>query len=134
MTPAIAAVGIYAGIMGFVAIWLGYIVGGWRTKLKISIGDGGNTDMIRAMRGHANFAEHVPLALILMICMALAGAPAMAIHAMGIALTAGRILHGLHFSKPNQPGWQRMAGAGLSQLVLLAGAVGAIGLSLAALM
>ncbi len=133
MTPSIAAVGLYAGIMGLIAIWLGSIVGSWRAKLKISIGDGGNIDMIRAMRGQANFVEYVPLALILMIYMALAGAPAIAIHALGIALTAGRIFHGLHFAKAGQPGWQRGAGAGLSMLVVLAGAIGAIGHSLLAI-
>jgi hypothetical protein len=134
MTPSIAAVGLYCGIMALIAIWHGMIIGGWRRKLKISIGDGGNVDLTRAMRGHANFAENVPLALILLTYMALAGAPAVAIHVLGVMLTAGRLAHGLHFSKPGQPGWQRQAGAGLTLLVLLAGAVGAIGHSVMAML
>lgn len=134
MTPAVAAVGIYAGLMGLIAIWLTMIVGSWRGRLKISIGDGGNVDMIRAMRGHANFTENVPLALILMVYMALAGAPAIAIHAMGVALTVGRVLHVLHFAKPGQPRWQRGIGSGLTALVIVAGSLGAIGHSIAALL
>ncbi len=133
MTPAVAAVGIYAGLMGFIALWLATVVGGWRARLKISIGDGGNIDLVRAMRGQANFVEYVPLVLIMMIYMAIAGAPALAIHAMGIGLTAGRIFHGLHFAKPDQPRWLRAAGAGLTMLVLLVGALGAIGHSLVAM-
>jgi uncharacterized membrane protein YecN with MAPEG domain len=134
MTPAIAAFGIYAGIMGLIAIWLGYIVGNWRRATKISIGDGGNIDLIRAMRGQANFTESVPLALILMVYMALAGAPALAIHILGVLLVIGRIVHGLHFSKAGQPSWQRSAGAGLTFLVLLGAALGAIGHSIAAML
>jgi len=134
MTPSVAAIGLYAGLMGLIAIWLTMIVGSWRGRLKISIGDGGNVDLIRAMRGHANFTENVPLALILMVYMALAGAPAMAIHVRGVALTVGRVLHALHFSKPDQPRWQRGIGAGLTALVLVAGSLGAIGHSIAALL
>jgi uncharacterized membrane protein YecN with MAPEG domain len=134
MTPAVAAVGFYAGIMGLIAIWLGYIVGNWRRSTKVLIGDGGNIDLIRAMRGQANFVESVPLALILMVYMALAGAPASAIHIFGVALVVGRIAHGLHFSKAGQPGWQRSPGAGLTALVLLGGSLGAIGHSIAAML
>jgi uncharacterized membrane protein YecN with MAPEG domain len=134
MTPSVAAVGIYAGFMGLIAIWLTMIVGSWRGRLKVAIGDGGQIDLIRAMRGHANFTENVPLALILMVYMALAGAPAMAIHVMGIALTVARILHALHFSKPDQPRWQRAIGSGLTALVIVAGSLGAIGHSIAALL
>ncbi len=132
MTPAVAAVGIYAGIMGLIAIWLGVIVGGWRQKTGVSIGDGGNIDLVRAMRGQANFTETVPLTLIMMVYMALAGAPALAIHILGVLLVVGRIIHGLHFAKPGQPRWQRALGSGLSFLVLLAASLGALGHSIAA--
>ena len=32
-----------------------------RQSTKVSLGDGGNTLLQRAIRGHANFAEYVPL-------------------------------------------------------------------------
>lgn len=133
MNPALAAVGIYAGIMGLIAIWLTVIIGRWRAKTGVMVGDGGNIDLIRAMRGQANFVEDVPLALVLFLFMALAGAPAIAIHALGLALTVGRIAHGLHFSAPGMPVWQRQAGAGLTLLVLVSASLGAIGHSLAAM-
>ena len=127
MTPAIAAVGLYAGLMGLIALWLGIVVSRWRIRLKVMIGDGGQIDLIRAMRGQANFIENAPLALVLFLVMAMAGAPAIAIHVLGIALTVGRILHGLHFSAPDRPQWERGAGAGLTMLVLLLASLGAIG-------
>ncbi|HAY26639.1 MAG TPA: glutathione metabolism protein, partial [Candidatus Accumulibacter sp.] len=37
-----------------------------RRELRITVGDGGNPAMLRAMRVHANFAEYVPLGLILL--------------------------------------------------------------------
>ena len=37
-----------------------------RRELRIAVGDGGNPAMLRAMRVHANFAEYVPLGLILL--------------------------------------------------------------------
>jgi len=134
MNPALAAVGIYAGIMGLIAIWLTVIIGRWRAKTRVMVGDGGNIDLIRAMRGQANFVENVPLALILFLFMALAGAPAIAIHVLGVALTAGRIMHGLHFSAPDMPAWQRQGGSGLTLLVLLAASLGAIGHSIPAML
>ena len=127
MTPALAAAGLYAGIMAILALWLGMIVSKWRSRLKVWVGDGGQIDLVRAMRGQANFVETVPLALGLFLFMAMAGAPALAIHVLGVALTVGRILHGLHFSAPDTPKWQRGAGAGLSMLVLVLAALGAIG-------
>lgn len=127
MSPALAAVGLYAGIMGLIAMWLMVVVSRWRVKTRVMIGDGGDPDLVRAMRGQANFVENVPLALVLFLFMAMAGAPAIAIHILGVALTAGRILHGIHFSAPNQPRWMRGAGASLSMLVLLAASLGAIG-------
>ena len=127
MSPALAAVGLYAGILGLIAMWLMVVVSRWRVKTRVMIGDGGDPDLVRAMRGQANFVENVPLALVLFLFMAMAGAPAVAIHILGVALTVGRILHGLHFSGPDKPRWMRGAGASLSMLVLLVASLGAIG-------
>ena len=38
-----------------------------RHKLRVAIGDAGNEVMLRVMRVHSNFAEYVPLNLLL-IC------------------------------------------------------------------
>ncbi len=129
MTPtsALAAFGLYAGLLTLVLIWLGYSVSKRRGEFKISIGDGGNPVLLRAMRGQANFVENVPMALLLLLGMALFGAPAWLIHGLGIILVVARVLHGLHFTQADAPGWQRAAGAGLTGLVLLVGAVGLIG-------
>lgn len=120
------AVGLYAGILGLMAIWLGAHVGKVRGQTKVSIGDGGNPRLVRAMRGHANFAEYVPLSLVLLILMALLGTPVWVLHSLGVAQVIGRLLHGMHFCADDAPGWQRAAGISLSLLVLLISALGLI--------
>ena len=126
-TPAVLAVALYAALNGLIFMWLTAHVGKVRGQRKISIGDGGDPAMIRAMRGQANFVEAVPLALILMLMAALIGTPAWLLHVFGVALTAGRVFHGLHFCAEVAPGWQRAAGAGLTLLSVLLLAIGLLG-------
>ncbi|NSX55800.1 MAPEG family protein [Parasulfitobacter algicola] len=120
------AFSIYLGLSILILLWLAMNVGKVRGQQKISIGDGGNPHLIRAMRGQANFVELVPLALLGMLAMAALGAPAWAIHVLGVALTVGRILHGMHFVKQDAPGWQRTVGTMLTMLVLVLLALGLI--------
>lgn len=131
---SIATASLYASILAVIGIWLGVIVSQWRGREKVSIGDGGKIDLIRAMRGQANFIETVPLVLILFFAMAFLGAPYWVIHLFGAPLVISRVLHGLHFSKPDQPRWQRAAGAGISGLVMLLAAIGVAGHAIFALM
>ncbi len=126
MEPALAAVSLYAGLNALVLVWLAVQTGRVRQRVGVSIGDGGEPRLIRVMRGHANAVETIPTALILLLLLALLGAPAWAVHGLGLALTVGRVLHALHFAADDAPGWQRAAGAALSGLVLLAGALWAI--------
>jgi uncharacterized membrane protein YecN with MAPEG domain len=127
LTPAMQSVALYAGLNGLILLWLAIHVTTVRGREKISIGDGGNPAMIRAMRGMANFVEFVPLILLQMALMAAIGAPVWLIHVFGIALTLGRLAHGWHFSRDDSPGWQRGAGAGISFLLLAAGSLGLAG-------
>jgi uncharacterized membrane protein YecN with MAPEG domain len=127
LTPAMQSVALYAGLNGLILLWLAVHVTMVRGREKISIGDGGNPAMIRAMRGMANFIEFAPLILLQMALMALIGAPVWLIHVFGIALTFGRLAHGWHFSRDDAPGWQRGAGAGITFLLLAAGSLGLVG-------
>src|SRR5258708_29645303 len=56
---------VCAGLLGLLAVALLSNVGRLRGKTRIFIGDGGNAELITAMRVQANFVENVPLALIL---------------------------------------------------------------------
>ena len=59
----------------------------------ISIGDGGNREMLLAMRKHANFVEVVPLCLVLIGILELNGVTPYAVHGLGGGLLVFRIVH-----------------------------------------
>ena len=84
---------IYIAILGLLFIPITMRAGLYRAKTQISIGTGDNPEMLRRMRGQANFVETVPLALILLITMELLGADSTWLHVLGSALVAGRVSH-----------------------------------------
>ena len=123
---ALAAVALYVGLNLVILAWLTIATGGVRRSQKVLIGDGGDQRLIRVMRGHANAMEAIPPTLIAMLVIAILGAPALAIHALGILLTAGRFLHALHFTAADAPGWQRGIGFLLSTLAFAAAGIWAL--------
>ena len=126
MEAAIGAVAVYAGLAILILIWLGVQTGRVRQAEKVYMGDGGNPRMIRIMRGHANALEFIPPTLIAMLLLALAGAPVLLIHLLGVLLIAGRFIHALHFVAANAPSWQRFAGTVFSFLALGGAGAGAL--------
>ncbi len=76
-----------------------------RRGLGISIGNGGDTHFACLIRGHGNWAEYVPIALLLMAFAEMGGAGAGVIHTAGLLLLSGRLLHAyaLGLTKRNLP-------------------------------
>ncbi|MCI5048525.1 MAG: MAPEG family protein [Aquisalinus sp.] len=89
---------IYACLLAFIFLWLSLRVIGFRRSNKIALGDNGDRTLLRRTRVQANFTEYVPITLILLAIAELNGASDWVIHAAGIALVAGRILHAIGFS------------------------------------
>lgn len=87
---------LYAGANIFILLVLAVLVVAGRRKHKITLGDGGNADFSRAVRAHANAAEYIPAALVGIVLLALfdPATPIWLLHAAGLSLTVGRILHG----------------------------------------
>ncbi len=56
---------VCAGLLGLLAVSLTVSVGRLRMQKKIYLGDGGDPDMLAAIRAHGNFMEYVPLCLAL---------------------------------------------------------------------
>jgi len=63
------------------------------------------------MRRHANFAEWVPLALILIALLELNGARALGIHLLGAALVAARLVHAFGIRADTMKSAGRLIGA-----------------------
>ncbi len=94
LRPEIAA--LYAGVNILLMLVLAYVVVAGRMKHKIRLGDGGNEGLERAIRAHANAAEYIPAGLVGIVLLAwFEASPLWLLHASGISLTAGRILHGV---------------------------------------
>ena len=122
--PLITA--LYAGILGLMSIVIAFQAGSMRGKTKIPIGDGGNPDMLLAMRRHANFVEYTPLALILIGLVEMGGAPVAAVHALGAGLVVFRASHALGLKGDTMAGVGRILGAAGTTLVLLVASIWAI--------
>ena len=56
---------VCAGLLGLLAVSLTVSVARLRMQKKIYLGDGGDLEMLSAIRAHGNFMEYVPLCLAL---------------------------------------------------------------------
>ncbi|MBT8139583.1 MAG: MAPEG family protein [Gammaproteobacteria bacterium] len=68
-------------------------VGGYRMRNKISLGDGGDAELLKRIRAHANFVETVPMAIFIIAVMELSGAGTGILHALGLLLVLARLSH-----------------------------------------
>ena len=123
---SLAITAIYAGLLGLIALVLGAGSGWIRTRTGVSLGDGGNPQQLVASRRHANFAEWVPMALILIAILELNGVPGIAIHILGGALVLARIAHPFGLDPERPGGAGRGIGALTTALVVLVAAVWSI--------
>jgi len=91
---------IIAAVLTIVFIGLSFAVIGLRRKNKVSLGSGGYEDLERAIRAQGNFAEYVPLGIILIACLELNGAPWWLIAIPGATLIIGRLIHAVGMNTP----------------------------------
>lgn len=122
MTFTITA--LYAGSLALVLLVLSVLVVRERGRARVSLGDGGDDRLNRAIRAQANFAEYVPVALIVIALTEAMGAPEMAVHGLGLALLLGRVAHAVGLIAPKVPGQLRATGTIATFLVLLLGGAG----------
>lgn len=59
---------VYAGLMGLLFVLLSVGVIRARRESGVALGDGGDRALLRRQRVHGNFAEYVPLGLVLLMC------------------------------------------------------------------
>lgn len=88
------AAALYAGLSLFLLLALSLVCVFFRFRTKTITGDGGNPDMARIMRVHANAAEYVPAAIAALILAALLEPfSVLHIHLFGGGLLIGRLTH-----------------------------------------
>ena len=89
---------LYVALLAFLFVFLSIRVIGRRRSSRVALGTGDDRNLERRTRVQANFAEYVPLALILLLLVEIAGLPRMMLHAAGTVLVIARILHAIGVS------------------------------------
>lgn len=110
---------LYAALLALIFVALSVRTIRLRRRYRVAIGDGGNEPLKRAARVHANFAEYVPLALLLVYFAENGGAPALLIHALSGALVCGRLSHAWGVSQPRENFRFRVTGMVLTFIVII---------------
>jgi uncharacterized protein len=118
---------IYAGLCGLLMAWLALQTIKVRRVNKVKLGDGGVFELQSAIRAHGNFAEYMPITIILLFLLEHNGAPVLVIHIIGVAFLYGRWLHAQGLLKDNLR--KRVMGMGFTLNILLALSVANIALA-----
>ena len=108
---------IYAGLSGLLLVWLAYQAIKTRRANKVKLGDGGVFALQSAVRAHGNFAEYMPITMIMLFLLEYNGAPAWMIHVIGMTFLVGRWIHAQGLLKDNLR--KRVQGMGVTLAVLI---------------
>jgi len=94
-----------------------------RRRHKVGIGTGRNKSVERAMRVHANFAEYVPFALLLIALLELNKSNSLLLMGLCSALLVGRLVHAYGVSMENERFAFRVSGMMMTFTVILIAAL-----------
>jgi uncharacterized membrane protein YecN with MAPEG domain len=89
----------YGALLALLYLVLSFRVSTGRGRARVNIGSGGDLLLERAIRAHGNFAEYVPLALLLLGFLEMQRSSAYVLHALCLLLLLGRIAHALGISR-----------------------------------
>lgn len=119
----------YAGLLAPLFVLLSVRVIARRRDARIGIGHGEDAALLRRMRVHANFAEYVPLALVLIALAESMSADPRLLHAMGLVLLTGRLVHAAGVSQAKENFNIRVTGMTLTFAAILTAAAACLWLS-----
>lgn len=115
--------GIYAALGALLLLVLAVRISLARRAAHVGIGDGGNHELNKRIRAHANAAEYLPVALLLLLLLDLGQTPPLWLHLFGVALIVGRVLHAIGLSRTAGESFGRLVGIALTWGVMLVMAV-----------
>lgn len=110
---------LYAALLALIFVALSIRTIRLRRRYRVGVGDGNHAELQRAARVHANFAEYVPLALLLIYFVETGGGPQWLIHALSFALLCGRLLHAWGVSQVRENYRYRTIGMALTFSVII---------------
>lgn len=101
-----------------------------RGLTKTSLGDGGNDLMTRRIRIHGNFAEYIPLLMLILFMLEVKAISQVLLLAFALSVVVGRLLHFYGLYSNGSPMWARVWGMQLTLWPLLLGSLWLIYLGL----
>ena len=110
---------LYAPLFGLLFFVLSVRTIRLRQSLQVAVGDGGHEPLLRASRAHANFAEYVPLTLLLLYLLETAGGHHTLVHALCGLLLLGRVSHAYGVSRVGEVLKFRIFGMAMTFTALL---------------
>ena len=113
---------VVSGVLAILFVRLSFAVIALRRQNKVSLGSDGNLDLERAIRAQGNFAEYVPIGIILIACLELNGAPWWLVALPGLTLILGRLFHAKGINQPPPNFFNRILGMQLTFFTLLSAA------------
>lgn len=117
---------LYAAALAPVFLALSLAVVRRRQMDRAAWGDDGSGPLMRIVRAHGNFAEYVPMVLLLLLLAELRGAPVPLLHVTGASLLIGRLVHAFGLvARPAALAW-RVTGMALTFTALGAGTLAVI--------
>jgi uncharacterized membrane protein YecN with MAPEG domain len=122
----LTATPLYAGILALIYVGLSIYVIRARLSKQIGLGTADDPEMLTRTRIHGNFAEYVPMALLLMLALELGGASVVMLHLSGILLVGGRLAHAYGLSVSSGATFYRAFGMISLYFVLITGGIHAI--------
>jgi uncharacterized protein len=117
---------LYAGLLALLFVVLAARVIRGRYRDRVELLDGGMPDLARRIRVHANFAEYVPLSLIVMATVEANGARPWIVHGLGVVLVAARLGHAWGLQTSTGPSAGRAGGMVATFAVLVTGGLLAV--------
>lgn len=113
---------ILTGLLALMLFALSLRVLWLRLRLRQPLGDGGHVALQRSVRVQANFAEHVPMALLVFTLLEWRGAPPAWLQAYAGLLVLARAVHAVGLSQPQERLVWRAVGTVLTLFLLSVGA------------
>ena len=114
----------YAALFGLLFVALSVFTIRQRRRARVAVGHGGDVALERAARVHANFAEYVPISLLLIYFLEVYASRQGWVHLACLVLLAGRVLHAWGVSQVKEDLRLRTAGMVLTFIVIIGSAAG----------
>lgn len=117
-------IGLYIAVNLLLNLLLAYRVSAVRLKINVMTGTGDDDPLYKSSRAHIVNAEYTPIGLIGLLGLFILTASVWVIHAAGIALTLGRLLHAVGLLRSAESTPPRLWGTLLTWIGQLIAALG----------